>query len=611
MGAVTALLLAAGLSLWALLSPWRAGLALLVGTTLLVPATVGVPNPVVDGVLSVQRAVLLALVAGLLLRHDRAPAGLRTRPPPIVAVLGVYVAVAFVAGVLLAAPPAELGQSLREWLRTVDQLLVLVVTVVLVRARGARHAAVVVTAVAALTVVVAGVEVVAGRSVSGLLFDPAIGGGAVGDALELRTGGVRARAGAEFALQLGWLLVAMLPLAVVGLRERLTGTRRAREGVPVPGSGRRALLVGVLLLAGAAAVLATQTRSALLALPLVVALTAVLVRDTSVRLVLPLVGGGAVLAAAAVGITARLGEAADPGSIAVRFERLPTILAAANDSPFLGLGFAGLDARGVPTTDISYLLSYAETGAVGLTLLLLALGTGVAWSARGVVAGRDPLQRIAAAATVGAGAMVVGGLAFDAFSLGSSGRLFWILVAIGGVAGERLAGPHRLPSLRPGLLVTSVTVAAVFGVACLLLGPRPVAARYLFTTAPTETEALVDVGGGFVGEVLSTTVCDALEAAVPPPADRYECRVLPSTGGLAEVRIVAGSAEEVDVASEQVRQYALATLGVGSFEASPVEEPEVEPPVGFGSAPAWMPVLALGLAVLVPSRRPQRRPVSG
>lgn len=605
MGTLVALVLAGGLSLWALRAPWRAGLGLLVGVTVLVPATIGVPNPVAGDALTIHRAVLLALCLGLAVHRDQVIDHRRlVQPPPVVGALAVYVGVALMAGVLLAEAPTDFSQAVLDWLKTLDQLLVLAVAVVLVRARGAEHATRVVAVVTGITVLLAGVEALTDRSISGLLFDPAIGGPAAVDALETRGGGERVRVGAEFALQLGWMLLTMLPLAVVGLLHRYR-----RWLAALGGDGPAALAVTAVVGAVAAAVLATRTRSALVALPLVVLLLALLVRRTAVRLSLPLVAVAGALALAQPEILGRLSTGVDPGAIAVRFERLPSVLVATADSAALGLGFAGLDARGIPTTDVSYLLAYAETGAVGLVLLLLAGGLGVAWCLRGLRGDAlDPGHVLAGAGGVAAATMLVGGAAFDAFSLGNSARLFWIVVAVGGVAGERLVGPHRLPALRPRLVTTMAAAGLAVGLLAVALAPRAATARYLFTTVPTETEAVVDIGGAYTGRVYVRTVCEALVVGAPAPLEHANCRDLPDVPGGGEVRLVAETPAAVVQGADALEAQARDALGIEAFELHPLELPSTNAPPALRAAPVWVPLLLVGLAVVVPRRRRRADP---
>lgn len=610
MGALGTLVLAGALSLWVLWRPWRDGFWLLVGVTVLVPATIGVPSPFGDA-LTIHRAVVLALVLGLLVHRERvADHRPLVQPPPVVGALAVYVAGALVAGVLLADLPTDFSQAVLDWLKTLDQLVVLAVAVALVRLRGAEHAAQVVATVAGITVVLAGVEAVAGRSVSGLLFDTSIGGEAAADALESRAGGDRVRVGAEFALQLGWMLLTMLPLAVMGVLHRYR-----RRLVALGGVGPAALAVTVVISAVAVAVLATRTRSALVVLPLVVLLLALLVRRTAVRLALPLVATAGAVALLQPEVQGMLSTSVDPGAIAVRFERLPSVLAATGDDALLGLGFAGLDARGIPTTDISYLLTYAETGAVGLVLLLLAAGLALAWCLRGVSGVRgmggdaaDHRHAVAGAGAVAAATMLLGGAAFDAFSLGNSARLFWIVVAVGGVAGETLVGRHRVPGLRPGLVTTAAAAGLVVGVVALTLAPRAATARYLFTTVPTETEAVVEIGGGYTGLVYVMTVCDALAAGAPEPLERGECHNLPEVPGGGEIRLVAEAPAQVTEGADALEAHARDSLGIEAFELHALERPSTQAPSALRAAPAWVPLLLVGLALVVPSRRPEEDP---
>lgn len=424
----------------AALLPLRWAFLVLVAGEVLIPATLVVPN---DGVsaLTVERLILLGVAANLVVRRQRGelPAGL-ARPGRTHAAWAGWLLVAVVTGGLLATPGVPLDGTWRSLLGIFEQFAFFAVALACARVLDDHT---ILRTLGGVLVVSAGIgilEHVTRASFGHFLFAGVPSQQATDAAAPLQPhgGGVRVRAGAEFALQFAWISAALLPALLVA------PLRRRRTGGP-PG----AFALGwrfVAVLAVLAAVYWSYTRSVLAAGVVIAVVLAVGVWDR--RAGLPALG--VLLAGAAVGLGVAsvrahfaLDLSASTGPTGIRLQRLPIVLSVASATPWHGIGLAGLNSVGIPTTDSTWLRVYAETGTLGLAALLVVLGTGLAAAARGLLAPSAAARALPAAAVAGMCCLLVSAFAFDTFTLENSGLLYWLLAAVAIASAERSLGPAR------------------------------------------------------------------------------------------------------------------------------------------------------------------------
>ena len=594
MPAAGILLLAAALAAVAAFAPLRWGFAALVATVLLVPATLVVPNGF-TALPTVGRVVLLAGAAGLAVRIARGEVSRRVLAPTVVHLaLGGLLVVALVLGVGAATPLTSLSTSVMTWLDLAEQALFFVVVLAWIRAVGDVR---VVTRIAAgvllAAALVAVAEHVTGRAWGAFLFHgvPSQQGTDAAWPLSVRAGQVRVRAGAQFALEYAWTVVALVPLAA------LAATRLAsRWRWPVT-----AVVVGVPVLT----LWWAFSRSASVGLVIVLAIAAVAARD---RRIGAIAGVSAVVALVLVvalpSLVHMLSFAIDPGAIEVRFQRLPAILDLVAAHRWTGLGLGGLDAAGFPTTDSSYLLAYADLGATGAAALVATLLVGLGACARGLRGTAGHLRATAGVAFAGAAALVLGAVTFDTFSVLGAARVFWLLVALGVVAAEQARGPAWIPSFAPRRLAWPVGLAAV-GVVIALAAPTHVARAYTFRTLSTKAETV-----GFdpvnLGQTLINTTCGTAEAVVADrPGTAVACADRHDAAGAGNLRVVAPSEAELDDTVQAIRTTVAQRTAVRSLLLLPLAPAATGRPTLLATAPASLFVLGL-LALLWPSTGDER-----
>ena len=574
------LVAAAALVAAALRSAPSRGFALLAGVVVLVPADLVVPNGLTP-LPTFVRVTALAVGAGLLLRRKDAWA-----VTPVHLVAAAYALTTLVTGVLLAPRGLRLRDAAYDWVSLVEPLLVFVVALGALRAAADDRLAVRVLArVTAVAVVLALLERLTGGSWGELV-------GSAGGALEQRLGEVRVRAGAEFALALAWTLAALVPAALVAARRRGVGAEVA-------------VVAGCLL--GA---YWTFSRSAPLAFAVGLAVLVVAGRDRRTALGAVVATSGLLAVALAVpAIGSRFTPEVDLGALAVRTERLPVVLGAAAQRPFSGTGLSGTALVGVPTTDNSYLRVYAETGAAGAAVLLVALAVALVCAGRGLATPPGPARSTCAAAVAGAAVLVAGGLAFDALQVRGTADLLWLLLAVGVASSERAAGPVRLlrpwtdaPRARVGL----VAGALVVGTAATLAWPTHTAVTARFETLPAErlTGAFDPVAEG---RRLVTTVCGVADLYdLRDDGVRLDCRDLNGPAGVGELRAQAGDAERATAVLGDVAGLVRGSTRVAALRLSQDGPARTGRPTLVRTAPLWLPLAVLLLVLVVPSAPLQR-----
>lgn len=580
-------ILVVALAAVAALASTRVALVALLLTTFVVPGTLQVPGIPV-AFLNVGRIVAVAAAVGLLLklRAGLLPPGV-FRFGRLHAVLVALLAVAFFAGVVRAGSTVATNDALDIWAKYLDELLFFAVFVVALRViDDPRWVARVVVAVVGLVAVIAAVERLTGGSWSHWWFHSTQTGSVGASPLEHRLGVTRVRAASSFALEFGWMMASLLPLVLAA-----AGWSRRRWTLVVP-----ALVVAGIYWSG--------SRSPLAAVPVVILLVVIATGDDRRTAVLGLaavlVGVGAL--AVAPGLLEPISRANQTGSVEVRGERLPILASAASEHPYLGLGFQGLRQVGLDVVDSSYGVTYAELGVVGLVVSALAWLTALVVAATALRAPPGTIERaLAAGCVAGIAAALFGGGAYNYFRLPGSDRAFWFLAALAVVLAERPAARRRRPNAAPVTATVVARRAAVVG-AALLAGivvwagaPRHAALDTIFETVPTERAAVSGSPQGFQGEVLVRTSCGAIG---PTPGASVRCTVSETAGpGVGRLRVEAptpaAAHEALAALTRRVRRV------VPTFRPAPTGA-VVGRRTWATTAPVWLPLLALGAALLVP-----------
>src|SRR3954465_9733525 len=122
-----ATLVLAGLAAWA---SHRAAFTLLVGSIVLIPASLSLPTAGVTSLLTVHRVVLLGALVGLLWRHRRRDLW---RASPTAFAFLLYLTIVLVTGIMLAPTVLNLNAQITSYLGIVEQAVVLVTCTALVR----------------------------------------------------------------------------------------------------------------------------------------------------------------------------------------------------------------------------------------------------------------------------------------------------------------------------------------------------------------------------------------------------------------------------------------------------------------------------------------------
>jgi hypothetical protein len=526
--AVAALAVAAGLGRPALT------LSVLLGSVLLLPATMVLPYSPTAALTSL-RLVELGAVVGVI-RAGRAPA--RGVPHVLVPLLAFGVA-ACITGIALADPRVDPVQASYAWLTVLDEVVVALVALLLVRFLRTPDVVAILALGAALCAGVGLFEWATGTSWARTVLQAGHPGqnDVAAMVLEHRDGHVRVRGATEFALAYGWLMAALLPVAAVAWL-----AVRGWFGVPV-----RIVLAGI----GPAVLLAvylSRGRSPLAAaLAVAVILLALLApRRTPYMVLLAVLLAGGVYW---VGpdLLHKLSPSVDQGSVDTRVHRLPHVLELAAARPFQGTGFTGVQLFGPGFVDSSYLQIYVEAGAVAVTLFLIALAAPVLGVARGVWRGlEDSDALLALACGLGMVTLGVGAVFFDAFTTLSTCLTFWLLAGTGLVAAERRAGPLRRPRLLEALtparlLVVAVAVGVGFGVRAL--APTHATGSAVYAAVNLKTQVISDPAG--VERILVTTTCQAARdgIAVGQRWRLSQCEEL-NTPGWLRLEVTAPDMEE-------------------------------------------------------------------
>lgn len=566
---------------------WRAdpqrALWILVLTVVLVPGSL--PVPLGPGVLTVHRAVLVAALAGLLRRTHRGELPWTVWSlPPVGQRLLLLVGVAALLGVGLVQPETDPGSAARNWQDLVAQAVFLLAFLVLLRASPDPLAGAKALAIAALLAAgIAVLERLTGSSYARAWFRaaPSLLDTEQAQRLAVRGGEVRVRAAADFTLAYAWTAAAAVPVLVV----LATLQRRARPWL---------LFLGLPLLL--LTVVLTYTRSVIAPLLAVVLLIAAVLRDSAVR--------AATAAAVVVGFYAVLSStslehqftaAVDQGSIDVRVERLPVIGDLLAHHAYGGLGISGLFSQGIPATDSSYVLTYAELGVIGLAVLAAVLLCAVGGALAGTRS-RVPEERLVAlGAGLGALLLVAGSFTFDCFSSPASAETFWLLVALGLVAGDGQPGWAHAPG--PRTRAALVLGAVALGLGLRWTAPTHVAQTWQFESLATYPATVA--AATFTGTQLRATACRTIKQALPDTTQTCASSVGPGQGVL---RLEAKDLIGLEAARSRAITAVHAIRPLSQLRLMPRGPAEEGTPTPLRTAPVWLAVFAA--TVLVPLRRP-------
>jgi hypothetical protein len=559
----------------------------LIGSVLLIPATLVTPHlhtsyATVNHLLVAAALIRVAAMArrGLLSRDC-------FRATPLHLALALLIATWGIAGVVFA-PSTEVSATALQRLAELGFAIgFFVVMLALLRHLDDVMLAVkLLTGFLAVTAVIAVLEHFTRDAYGHWLFQAAghPGPTTAAHVLETRAGHVRARASGEFALAYAWVAVMLLPAAaLVALRMR----RVLRVGLPV---------IALILLA----IYWTYSRSAAAAVPVLFLLLAATVRDRRT-----LFAGGAaalgvlVLFALDPTIHHHLSLSTDSGSVGIRFQRLPPILNAVSTHPYLGLGLGGLQSIAVTTTDNFYLAAYGETGVVGAAVLVAVCLTAVVQAGRGIVVTDRVRRAVVMTSTLGFIGFLASGLFDDALLLAQPAQLGLLLVAMATAAAEPELGYTPLPQWSAPRVAVLTAAGALIGLAAYLVAPIQVSQERTFTTIGP-LRALVS-GGGDVGQSLIGTVC-ALSKTIAPtlPKTTIDCRDDYTAPGLGTLRVEAPTTQQTLHAYATLKSVANRTYYLSDFQTHPTGEPIAARATAWRTAPVSGAVLGFALAFIAP-----------
>lgn len=596
----------AAVAFWASL---EVGFCVVLAFWLLVPgnlAVVGLPHIVL-----VDRFVLYTFALRLLLRHNREgePPGSAYRLSAIHAVLAIFLLVGFVDGVVVAQRGLSLASNLDTWIYTLDVIVVFVVGLAVIREVGVRRVAGPIVVLVSVAAFIGIIERFTGSGWSNFFFEhlptsyvlPGAG------ALQTRAGHVRSQGAAQFALEFGWVLAILLPLVMV------TAFRWAR------GRARLAKAAYLLPVPVAVAVALASARSAEVAVAVGIVLVTVLAGFPR-RLIMAMVALGAVVVLVAMADPSLIGasftSAAHTDSISVRAQRLPDVFALVVQRPFTGIGYSGLTST-VPGLDDAYALQYVSLGVIGVAAFVALLITAGVTGLRSLAAPRNTwVRELGAATVVGIAFVAVASGTYDVTSTPQTRWTFALLAALAvalkeavpvRAPGQATVRPRRRWALR--LVLPLVGVGAGF----VMLATAPVSSSEnfaVFTDSPTELAAATQPPGSYAPELLTNTLCDYLT---------NPDRVLPGSTLRCEQLSVAEPAAWPNEATVRIgastpgavrAEYRHSLAGLAPTVVSVVTAQgtvNTGKPAWASTAPLWLGLVGLGLALFVPPIRLRRR----
>jgi hypothetical protein len=596
----------AAVAFWASL---EVGFCVVLAFWLLVPgnlAVVGLPHIVL-----VDRFVLYTFALRLVLRHNREgePPGSAYRLTAMHAVLAILLVVGYVDGVVVAQRGLSLASNLDTWIYTLDVVVVFVVGLAVIRTVGARRVAGPIVVLVSVAAVIGIIERFTGSGWSGFFFEhlpsnymaPGAGG------LQTRAGHVRSQAASQFALEFGWVLTILLPLVMV------TAFRWAR------GTARLAKAAYVLPVLVAVAVALAASRSAEVLVAVGIVLVTVLAGFPR-RFIMAMVVAGAAVVVVAVADPSLIGasftSASHTNSISVRAQRLPDVFAFVVQRPFTGIGYSGLSST-VPGLDNAYALQYVSLGVIGVAAWVALLVTAAVTALRSLAAPRNTWVRdLGAATVVGIIFIAIASAAYDVTSTPQTLWTFALLAALAVALKEAVPvrAPNRVevrPQRKRALRLVLPLVGVGAGFVMLAAAPLSSSETFaVFTDSPSELAVATQPPGPYAAELLTNTLCDYLNSPDRVlPGSTLRCEQLSVVQPAAwpnEATVRIGASTPGAVRAEYRRSLAgLAPAVVPVVTAQGTVN--TGKPAWATTAPLWVGLVGLGLALFVPPIRLRRR----
>lgn len=200
---------------------------------LLVPGLLSIPH--FAHILFVDRLVLYGFAARLLARSGRPgePRGPAYALTPMHAVLGALLVVGWIDGVVLSPANFSLAGNIHGWYSQLDLAVLFVVVLAVARTIGGWRVVRWLVVGVAAAVAVGLFERATGRGWAHFFFEhlPTSYLAAGSSPLQTRGGMARSQGAAEFALEYGWVLVMLLPLAAVATARWARAHRRSNPAL--------------------------------------------------------------------------------------------------------------------------------------------------------------------------------------------------------------------------------------------------------------------------------------------------------------------------------------------------------------------------------------------
>ncbi|HUC37237.1 MAG TPA: hypothetical protein VMR97_08950 [Acidimicrobiales bacterium] len=583
-------------------APLEIAFGALVAFWLLVPGNLQVPYA--PHLFLVHRVVLYAFAFRLLVRHGhKEPKAGAYRPTPMHAALGVLLLVTFFDGVVFASRTDSLSADLHKWYTMLDLAVLFVVVVAVVRTISPKKALNVVACGAVAAVMIGLFERWIGHGWANFFFEhiPANDLAAGAGPLQTRAGHVRSQGAAQFALEYGWVLTMLLPLAIVAAIRWARGNPRWR---------RVALVLPLLV---ALAVVFSGSRLPQFAMLVTVVLLFVIAgpdRRLAAYGVAAGLGGAVVLIAHPSFITSPFSTTSTNDPASIRLDRLPPLFALVVHHPFTGLGFNGI-ASVFGGLDDAFALTYSTLGVLGVLAWLVVGLTALAICARALRASPGSDARlIGAACLVG---IVVTALAATNYDLVDTPQSTWALVflaAIGTCAAEMV--PRTVGARRKWLARLVLPVAGV-GVGFAVLAAAPTAASEslsVFTVAPWVVASQGNAVESPQGTELVHTLCTSVtNPDTIEPGTNVTClqgaKIFPADyPGLALVTISGPTAQAVQA---ELKSAFTPIARYMALEGGPVGTIETGKPSWAVTAPLSGGVAGLMAMLLLPPLTRRRR----
>ncbi|HWB66818.1 MAG TPA: O-antigen ligase family protein [Mycobacteriales bacterium] len=568
----------------------RTMLGVLIGTLLLIPEPLVAPH-LHTSYATVDDLVIAAAAVRLVSMYRRGEIGRdQLRATPTHLALALLLVTWAVVGVVFAPLSGVPSAAVLRMVNLTFVALFFVVVLTLLRVIDRSDDAVrMLTRAFGVAVVIAVLEHFSGRAYGHFLFNLAghPGPTVAAHVLESRDGHVRVRSSGEFALAFAWVAVMMLPFVAA---RAVRTARRYWVWLPV---------LALTLLA----IYWTYARSAAAAVPVVLVLAALFTRD---RRMVWLAGAAVVVSVAlfAFDPTIRshvnLSLSSTSGSTAVRFQRLPPILAAVAPHPYLGLGLGGLQTIGFLTTDNFYLNAYGETGVIGAAILLAVCLLLLLQVGRGLLVA-DPRRRmVTGAAAVGVIAFFASGAIDDALLIQQQAMMLVLLVAVSIAATEPERGPALMPRWSTRRTAFLTAAGALAGLAAYLLAPVTVSQERQFGTV-SALRNIYPYDAITSGQLLIGTVC-SLASAIDPTMPDVHINCIDDYGpaGVGTLRIESPSTRQTLAAYDTLANTVHHAASLAAYQTFTSGPPISSRATIWKTAPASGAVLGFAIAMLAP-----------